>query len=113
MKKQNEENIKKAQEKEYERLKKEVALDPFEIEQIDREASRLAHDDLAKDKIRASELGAAIKRHSDELIESSKATKATNQLFNSIMRGGSDTIKGVDHDEAEENRDMNRVLRHA
>ena len=76
-----------AQEKAYKEIRSTVQLDNMDIQEIDAQAAEMAKRDLAAGRISASGLGTAIAQYAKELTEKRKDTKASNQLFNSMLRG--------------------------
>lgn len=64
-----------------------MSLDSVDQHSIDEEAADLARRDLAANRIAASELGKAIERYAQELSEKKKDSKASNALFNAMLRG--------------------------
>ena len=64
-----------------------MILDSLDRRNIDQEAADLARRDLAANRIAASELGATIERYAEELSEKKKDSKASNALFNAMLRG--------------------------
>lgn len=82
-----EEQERKRQSENYHEIRKSVSLDDLDRRNIDTEAADLARRDLAKGKIGASELGATIERYAEQLGEKRKDAKASNQLFNAMLRG--------------------------
>ena len=64
-----------------------VSLDNLDRRNIDEQAADLARCDLAANRIPASELGATIERYAQELSEKKKDSKASNALFNAMIRG--------------------------
>ena len=71
----------------YKEIRSAVQLDSVDQRGIDAEAVELARRDLSAGRIAASGLGAAIEKHAKELSEKRKDTKASNQLFNDMLRG--------------------------
>lgn len=65
-----------------------MSLDSVDQKNIDTEAADLAHRDLAAGRISASALGATIEQYARDLSEKKKDSKAANQLFNQLLRGG-------------------------
>ena len=53
----------------------------------DEEAAALARRDLSANRIAASDLGATIEKYAAELTEKAKDSKASNALFNAMLRG--------------------------
>ena len=82
-----EEQERKAQEEAYRSIRAGVSLDSLDQRNIDQEAADLARRDLAANRIAASELGATIERYAKELSEKKKDSKASNVLFNAMLRG--------------------------
>lgn len=82
-----EEQERKRQSENYHEIRKSVSLDDLDRRNIDTEAAALARRDLAKGKIGASELGATIERYAEQLGEKCKDAKASNKLFNAMLRG--------------------------
>ena len=82
-----EEQERKRQSENYHEIRKSVSLDDLDRRNIDTEAADLARRDLAKGKIGASELGATIERYAEQLGEKRKDAKASNKLFNAMLRG--------------------------
>lgn len=77
----------KAQAENYKAIRSSVSLDSVDQHNIDEEAADLARRDLAANRIAASELGATIERYAQELSEKKKDSKASNALFNAMIRG--------------------------
>lgn len=71
----------------YKEIRSDVKLDSVDVNEINAKAAELAKRDLAAGKIGASDLGTAIVQHAQELTEKRKDTKASNQLFNAMLRG--------------------------
>lgn len=71
----------------YKGIRATVQLDSVDIKEIDAQAAELAKRDLAAGRISASGLGSAIAKYAEQLTEKRKDTKASNQLFNSMLRG--------------------------
>ena len=65
-----------------------MSLDSVDQKNIDTEAADLARRDLAAGRISASALGATIEQYARDLSEKKKDSKAANQLFNKLLRGG-------------------------
>ena len=82
-----EEQERKAQGEAYRSIRAGVSLDSLDRRNIDQEAADLARRDLAANRIAASELGATIERYAEELSEKKKDSKASNALFNAMLRG--------------------------
>ena len=77
----------KTQTENYKAIRSSVSLDSVDQHNIDTEAVNLARRDLAANRIPASELGATIERYAQELSEKKKDSKASNALFNAMIRG--------------------------
>ncbi len=77
----------KAQDGAYKTIRANVSLDNLDRRNIDEQAADLARRDLAANRIPASELGATIERYAQELSEKKKDSKASNALFNAMIRG--------------------------
>lgn len=77
----------KAQAENYKTIRSSVSLDSVDQHNIDTEAAELARRDLAANRISASELGATIEHYARELSEKKKDSKASNALFNAMLRG--------------------------
>lgn len=82
-----EEQERKAQAENYKAIRANIGLDSVDKHDIDEEAADLARRDLAANRIPASELGATIERYAQELSEKKKDSKASNALFNAMLRG--------------------------
>ena len=67
------------QRKEYEEIRKGIALTELEVSNIDREAEQIARYNLGNGKIPASQLGAEIAKIANELTKKKKDEKAGNQ----------------------------------
>lgn len=91
-----EEQERKAQGEAYRSIRAGVSLDSLDQRNIDQEAADLARRDLAANRIAASELGATIERYAKELSEKKKDSKASNVLFNAMLRGQRFSGPGVD-----------------
>lgn len=76
-----------AQDTAYKKIRSEVQLDDLDRREIDTQATELARRDLAAGRIGVSDLGEAIEKHAKELTEKRKDTRASNQLFNAMLRG--------------------------
>lgn len=76
----------KTQNEAYKVIRTNVSLDNLDRRNIDEEAADLARRDLAANRIPASELGATIERYAQELSEKKKDSKASNALFNAMLR---------------------------
>ena len=77
----------KVQDEAYKTIRANVSLDNLDRRNIDEQAADLARRDLAANRIPASELGATIERYAQELSEKKKDSKASNALFNAMIRG--------------------------
>lgn len=75
------------QEAAYKEIRSTVELSGLDQREIDTEAANLARRDLAAGRISASGLGKAIEDYAKQLTEKRKDTKASNQLFNAMLRG--------------------------
>ena len=82
-----EEQERKTQEEAYRSIRAGVSLDSLDQRNIDQEAADLARRDLAANRIAASALGATIEHYARELSEKKKDSKASNALFNAMLRG--------------------------
>lgn len=82
-----EEQERKAQAENYRSIRANVALDSLDQRNIDEQAADLARRDLAANRIAASELGKAIEKYAQDLSEQRKDEKASNALFNAMLRG--------------------------
>ncbi len=82
-----EEQERKAQAENYRSIRANVALDSLDQRNIDEQAADLARRDLAANRIAASELGKAIEKYAQDLREQRKDEKASNALFNAMLRG--------------------------
>lgn len=71
----------------YKEIRSTVQLDHLDQREIDTQAAEMARRDLAAGRISASGLGKAIEDYAKQLAETRKDTKASNQLFNAIIRG--------------------------
>lgn len=77
----------KAQAEAYKTIRANVSLDNLDRRNIDEQAADLARRDLAANRIAASELGKTIEKYAQELSEKAKDHKASNALFNAMLRG--------------------------
>ena len=75
------------QEAAYKQIRSTVQLDGRDQREIDTQAAEMARRDLAAGRISASGLGKAIEDYAKKLTEKRKDTKASNQLFNAMLRG--------------------------
>lgn len=82
-----EEEQRQAQSEAYKTIREKVELDSLDRRTIDEQAVSLARRDLAANRIAASELGKTIERYAAELSEKRKSEKATNTMFNAVLRG--------------------------
>lgn len=87
-----------AQKAAYKEFKENVKLTPAEIDSINAEATRLAHDALANGKIKPQELGKAIADHAEKLTDKAKSSRAADKVFNKVLRG---ELSGISVDEGE------------
>lgn len=71
----------------YKTMRQNVILDSVDKRNIDEEAAALARRDLSANRIAASDLGATIEKYAAELTEKAKDSKASNALFNAMLRG--------------------------
>lgn len=76
----------KQQKQRYEEIRGHVSLDSDEIAKVDDEAGRLAREDLASGRIKASQLGHTIIDHAKRLTERAKDGKANTILINEEIR---------------------------
>jgi hypothetical protein len=70
----------------YRQIRSNVELDHLTTRQIDQEAAEMARRDLAAGRIFASDMGKAIEKYAAQLVERAKDSKASGQLFNSMLR---------------------------
>ena len=77
----------KRQTTKYNAIRSCVELDSVDKRNIDAEAAELARRDLSANCIAASDLGATIEKYAAELAEKAKDSKASNALFNAMLRG--------------------------
>lgn len=82
-----EEQERKAQAENYKAIRSSVSLDSVDKHNIDEKAVTLARRDLSANRIAASDLGATIEKYAAELTEKAKDSKASNALFNAMLRG--------------------------
>lgn len=82
-----EEQERKAQAESYKSIRANMTLDNVDKHSIDEEAADLARRDLAAGRIAASELGKTIEKYAQDLSEQRKDEKASNALFNAMLRG--------------------------
>ena len=75
------------QEAAYKEIRSTVQLDGLDQREIDTQAAEMARRDLAAGRISASGLGKAIEDYAKKVTEKRKDTKASNQLFNAMLRG--------------------------
>lgn len=71
----------------YKMIRASVSLDSVDQKSIDEQAADLARRDLAAGRISASALGATIEQYARDLSEKKKDSKASNALFNAMLRG--------------------------
>ncbi len=76
-----------AQEAAYKEIRSAIQLDDLDQRNIDTQAVEMARRDLAAGRISASGLGSAIENYAKQLTEKCKDSKASNQLFNAMLRG--------------------------
>ena len=76
-----------AQEAAYKEIRSTLQLDVLDQREIDTPAAEMARRDLVAGRISASGLGKAIEDYAKQLTEKRKDSKATNQLFNAMLRG--------------------------
>lgn len=88
LRQRTEQEERKAQGDAYKAIRANVSLDSVDQKNIDTEAADLARRDLAAGRISASALGATIEQYARDLSEKKKDSKAANQLFNQLLRGG-------------------------
>lgn len=74
------------QEAKYKEIRSTVQLSDLDRREIDAKAVERARRDLAAGRINASNLGKAIEDYSRKIAEDRKDEKASNQLFNAILR---------------------------
>lgn len=87
LRQRTEQEERKAQGEAYKAIRASVSLDSVDQKNIDTEAADLARRDLAANRIAASDLGKAIEKYAEELTEKAKDSKASNALFNAMLRG--------------------------
>lgn len=75
--------------------KKSATLNPTQLDGINAEAARLAHDDLAKGRITPQQLGKAIADHAEKLTDKAKSDIAAADVFNKVIRG---ELRGLNAD---------------
>ncbi len=83
---ESDEAIRKEQREEYASIRQSVKLDSTDEEAINKEAERLAQADLAKGKIKYSQLGRAVKEYGDALTAKRKDEIASKHQFNGLLR---------------------------
>lgn len=76
-----------AQGEAYKSIRAGITLDDLDRRNIDEQAADLARRDLAANRIAASALGATIEKYAQTLSEKRKDEKASNSLFNAMLRG--------------------------
>lgn len=74
------------QEAAYKEIRSTVQLSGLDQREIDTEAVERARRDLAAGRISTSHLGKAIEDYAKQLADERKNEKASNQLFNAILR---------------------------
>lgn len=82
-----EEEIRKAQRREYDEILKSVKLDDIDKRAIDKEAAQEARRDLAAGKITLSELGQRIESYGEKLTDQKRRERAASIQFNRCLRG--------------------------
>lgn len=87
LRQRTEQEERKAQGEAYKAIRANVSLDSVDQKNIDTEAADLARRDLAAGRISASALGATIEQYARDLSEKKKDSKASNALFNAMLRG--------------------------
>ena len=87
LRQRTEQEERKAQGEAYKAIRASVSLDSVDQKNIDTEAADLARRDLAAGRISASALGATIEQYARDLSEKKKDSKASNALFNAMLRG--------------------------
>ena len=87
LRQRTEQEERKAQSEAYKAIRAGVSLDSVDQKNIDTEAADLARRDLAAGRISASTLGATIEQYARDLSEKKKDSKASNALFNAMLRG--------------------------
>lgn len=81
-----EEAERKAHAEEYKEIRSNVQLWDTDTRAIDTEATEMARRDLAAGRIGASEMGKTIEKYAKDLTEKRKDSRASDQLFNNIIR---------------------------
>ena len=76
-----------AQDEAYKAIRAGITLDDLDRRNVDERAADLARRDLAANRIAASALGATIEKYAQELSEKRKDEKASNSMFNAMLRG--------------------------
>lgn len=71
----------------YNEIRQKVQLDFLDEKNVMAEAERLASLDLHANRIRAVQLAATIEKYKKQLTEKRKDERASNLLFNAILRG--------------------------
>lgn len=87
LRQRTEQEERKAQGEAYKAIRASVSLDSVDQKNIDTETADLARRDLAAGRISASALGATIEQYARDLSEKKKDSKASNALFNAMLRG--------------------------
>ena len=82
----DEKAVREQQRKEHAQIRSQITLDSVDEENVNREATRLAHSDLAAGKISASQLGARIMHHAEALTDKRKDELASSAQFNAAIR---------------------------
>ena len=83
----NEAEIRKAQRAEFQEIRKGITLQPYQREQIDKQAAEMARADLAAGKIGTADMGKTIEQHAKALQDRETDAQAAAQQFNSFLRG--------------------------
>lgn len=83
----DEQELLKKREAAYAGIRQSVQLDTVDTREIDAAAVQLARRDLAAQRIAPSDMGATIERYANELTQQRKNERASNQLFNDMLRG--------------------------
>lgn len=71
---------------EFKAYRKNVRVEEFEWANIDKQATQLAHADLADGKIGSHEVGARIAQYAEQLAEKLKDQKASAKQINALFR---------------------------
>ena len=108
---QKEAELKKKQDKLYQKLRKEAVLNSFEEGQVEREARRLADNDIAEKKISVSEYGETVRVYTEKLTGKAKDEKAQNGVMNAIFRGEIEAMKVDEDGNMSDGRSFNDAIR--